>query len=159
MKNLLGMLRKKSLLPINILLADDDIDDRAFFEQAIKEISNEIILTTVQDGEQLMELLSEKTQLLPDILFLDLSMPRKNGFECLTEIKENKSLNDMPVVMFSTSYERDLIYEKSMIELLYNIGAQSYIRKPDNILQLKENIEKALIKHIAKDRIIYNRPS
>ena len=146
------MLRKKSLLPINILLADDDIDDRAFFEQAIKEISDEIILTMVHDGEQLMELLCKKTQLFPDILFLDLSMPRKNGFECLTEIKENKSLSAMPVVMFSTSYERDLIYEKSMIELLYHIGAQAYIRKPDNITQLKQNIEKAMIKHIVKDK-------
>ena len=52
----------------------------------------------------------------PDILFLDLSMPRKNGFECLYEIKENEKLKHMPVVMFSTSFQNSNNYEQRIIE-------------------------------------------
>jgi CheY-like chemotaxis protein len=81
--------------PIHILLADDDIDDRGFFEKALLEIPIACQLTMVQDGEQLMDYLNKHTMELPDVLFLDLSMPRKTGFECLTEIKENLLFSDL----------------------------------------------------------------
>jgi CheY-like chemotaxis protein len=91
-------------MPLKILLADDDTDDRFFFEKALNELSLNTHLTTVHGGEQLMEYLLENTKNLPDVLFLDLSMPRKNGIECLSEIKENKQLEAVPVIMFSTSF-------------------------------------------------------
>ena len=89
--------------PLNILLADDDIDDRFFFEKALKEIPIVTSLFIVKDGEELMDYLEVNATHLPDVLFLDLSMPRKSGFECLTEIKENTAMIKMPVIMFSTS--------------------------------------------------------
>ena len=70
--------------------AEDDKDDRFFFEKALAEISFNTNLTTVLDGEQLMDYLLKNPEQLPDIIFLDLSMPRKNGFECLAELKENE---------------------------------------------------------------------
>ena len=88
--------------PLNILLADDDMDDRIFFDNALKEIPIATTLKTVSNGEQLMEWLFEKVTDLPDVLFLDLSMPRKTGFECLAEIKENEKLKALPVIMFTT---------------------------------------------------------
>lgn len=132
-------------IPLNILLADDDTDDRYFFEKALKEIPLVTRLTTVKDGEELMHYLEANTLQLPDVLFLDLSMPRKSGFECLSEIKENIGLIHMPVIMFSTSYARDIHYEQCMVDMLYKIGAENYIRKPGDFELLKKVIYEALI--------------
>lgn len=129
---------------LNILLADDDIDDRIFFNKAIKEIPISTHLTTVHDGEELMKYLEKNLKNLPDILFLDLSMPRKNGFECLYEIKENEKLKHMPVVMFSTSFQNSNNYEQRIIETLKRIGAQDYIRKPSGFAMLKDAIHNIL---------------
>lgn len=140
-------------LPLNILLADDDADDRSFFERALKELPINTIFSTVKDGEELMGYLSKITDQLPEVLFLDLSMPRKGGFECLTEMKEDNTLKDIPVVMFSTSYTQSFDYEQGMITVLYKIGAQDYIRKPGTIKQLKELILHSLRKVIKESRM------
>ena len=136
---------KQEHAPLNILLADDDTDDCFFFDKALKEIPIATHLTTVHDGEQLMNYLFENFEHLPNVLFLDLSMPRKTGFECLIDIKENKKLKDLPVIMFSTSFPRDINYEQGLIDLLYQIGAQEYIRKPSDFAKLKEVIHNELI--------------
>ena len=136
------------LIPLNILLADDDTDDCFFFDKALKEIPIANHLTSVHDGVQLMNYLFENIEHLPNVLFLDLSMPRKTGFECLSEIKENKKLKDLHVVMFSTSFPRDFDYENNIIKMLFEIGAQDYIRKPSDFKELKKVIYKALIKTI-----------
>jgi len=135
---------------LNILLADDDADDCFFFEKALREISIATRLTTVNNGELLMDYFSKNTEQLPDVLFLDLNMPRKSGFECLTEIMENSKLKDLCVVMFSTSYTMDPHYEQSMIEVLFKLGAQDYIRKPGDFAKLKELIHQSLTKVIEK---------
>ena len=101
-----------------------------------------------------MEYFSKNTEQLPDVLFLDLSMPRKGGFECLTEMKEDIKLKDVPVVMFSTSYTQDFNYEQGMIGVLYKLGVQDYIRKPGSIAQLKELILHSLRKVIKKAGLI-----
>jgi CheY-like chemotaxis protein len=131
---------------IRILLADDDKDDRFLFKEALKELSFSTNLETVHDGEQLMKYLSEHENDLPNVLFLDLNMPKINGFECLTEIKANNKLNSLPVIMFSTSYPRDIHYEEDMIKMLYKIGAQDYIRKPTDFSELKRIIRDTLEK-------------
>jgi CheY-like chemotaxis protein len=133
---------------LKILLADDDIDDRFFFAKALNELSIKTHLTTVHDGEQLMDYLSEHLKNLPDVLFLDLSMPRKSGFECLAEIKEHAVFKAIPVIMFSTSYPRDTNYEQSMIKMLFNIGANDFIRKPSDFSLLKNILQLSLNKLI-----------
>lgn len=136
--------------PLNILLADDDVDDRLFFNKALTEIPIATHLKIVHDGEELMKYLTEEegAQHLPDVLFLDLSMPRKTGFECLTEIKENEKLKDLPVVVFTTSFGRKSDFEQNMIDTLSNIGSLEYISKPGDVEQLKLIIHKVLIKII-----------
>jgi CheY-like chemotaxis protein len=131
---------------LDILLADDDRDDRFLFQEALNELPVKSTLKTVHDGEQLMEYLEQNSKNLPDVLFLDLNMPRKNGFECLSEIKLNDDLKDLPVIMFSTSFPRDVNYEEDMIKMLYKIGAHDYIRKPANFDELKEVIQNSLSK-------------
>jgi CheY-like chemotaxis protein len=132
------------ITPFKILLADDDKDDSLFFENALKEGLMPTQLKMVNDGEQLMEYLSENAENLPDILFLDLNMPRKNGFECLAEIKGIPLYKNLYVVMFSTSYPRDHYYEKDMIDRLLKFGANHFIRKPDDFDQLIKVIQQAL---------------
>ena len=137
---------------LNILLADDDTDDCLFFEKALEELNLSTELTIVHDGEQLMNYLNENSEHLPDVLFLDLNMPRKNGFECLVEIKENEKLKDLPVVMFSISCPRDIKFEEDMINRLLKIGANDFIRKSDSLVQLKEFIHKAIKRVVEKNR-------
>ncbi|MBK5284952.1 MAG: response regulator [Bacteroidia bacterium] len=134
---------------LNILLADDDKDDCLLFKEALEELPLSMHLTIVHDGDQLMKLLTREVVAqyvtpLPDVLFLDLNMPRKNGFECLCEIKQNENLKALPVIMFSTSYPRDKTYEGEMINTLLKIGAQDYIRKPNDFTQFKQVIHQAL---------------
>lgn len=105
-----------------LLLADDDKDDRFFFERVLKKLPISTQLTTVEDGEKLMDYLLGNS-ILPDVLFLDLNMPRKNGSECLKEIKGNEKLKELPVIMYSTSLHEDIA------DLLYKSGAHYYIRK------------------------------
>src|SRR6187455_1404935 len=115
----------------NLLLADDDIDDCIFFEYALEELPISTTLFTVNDGIHLMDFLSAKADNLPDVLFLDLNMPRKSGFECLTEIKLIDKLKDLPVIIFSTSLNMEVV------DLLYERGAHYYIRKPRHYNDLK----------------------
>jgi CheY-like chemotaxis protein len=128
-----------SLSTRHILLADDDKDDSILFQDILDELPLSTHLTTVFNGEQLMQLLNERKEQLPDVLFLDLNMPRKNGFDCLSEIKHSDKLKLLSVVIFSTSYEPEVV------SLLYKSGAQYYIRKPNNYTQLKKLIHRALI--------------
>ncbi len=115
-----------------VYLADDDADDRLLFEEALMEISYDVILTTAKNGEQLMGILDQNTPPPPHLIFLDLNMPLKNGFECLEEIKQNKKYKNIPVVIFSTSSQ------KEAIDQVYNKGADYYLCKPDSFQQLKK---------------------
>ncbi|MBK9732632.1 MAG: response regulator [Chitinophagaceae bacterium] len=123
---------------VNILLADDDQDDCLFFKEALDELQLKTKLTAVHDGEQLMLLLNKKADSQPDLVFLDLNMPRKNGFTCLEEIKRSEKLKSLPVIIFSTSYD------ESIADLLYKNGAQHYICKPADFSELKKVIHQAL---------------
>jgi CheY-like chemotaxis protein len=122
----------------NLLLSDDDSDDCYFFQEALNGLPISTHLTTVHDGEQLMEFLVQQKTPLPHVLFLDLNMPRKNGFECLLEIKDNKNLKHLQVIIFSTSFD------PKVVDLLFNNGAQYIIRKPPEFSQLKKVIHLAL---------------
>jgi CheY-like chemotaxis protein len=123
---------------LNILLCDDDSDDCYFFNEALENLFLPTNLTAVHDGEQLMQLLTNETNELPHVLFLDLNMPRKNGFECLTEIKHNNELKQLPIIIFSTSFDQEVV------NLLYKNGAQYFIRKPSEFSQLQKVILQAL---------------
>lgn len=115
------------------------MDDRLFFEDAIEELFTSYKLSTVTDGVELMELLSDDSEQLPDILFLDINMPRKNGCECLAEIKANDMLKEIPVVIFSTSLDMEIVNK------LYENGAHYYIRKPGDFNVLKKVIYQATV--------------
>jgi CheY-like chemotaxis protein len=126
---------------INILLADDDEDDCTVFTDALAEILPATNLVCVANGVQLMDRLrgNPHSAALPDILFLDLNMPLKNGFDCLFEIKSNHALKRLPVVIFSTSAQREAV------DTAFQGGASLYLKKPDSFLKLKEALKKILV--------------
>jgi len=139
------------LKQLNIVLADDDMDDCIFFKEALETIKILTNLTTVQDGEQLMQLLTSENYKLPQVLFLDINMPRKNGFECLAEIKQNEKLKDIPIVIFSTSL--DVV----VVDFLYNAGARYFIRKPAEFSQFKKIIQQTLTLIMEQNKILPTR--
>ncbi len=122
----------------NIFLADDDEDDRLFFEEALKEVCNDAILTVAENGDELMEILYRPPVPMPDVIFLDLNMPKKNGFECLAEIKNNRNLKNLPIIIFTTSLQEESVRK------VYNQGANYYVRKPTDYKQLKLIVKKLL---------------
>jgi CheY-like chemotaxis protein len=114
------------------MLADDDEDDRLFFKEAFEEVKINYRISAFNDGEQLMEHLYDTSNPLPDIIFLDLNMPRKSGIECLKEIRANDRLKKISVAIYSTSSsEQD-------IEDTFVSGANVYIKKPNDFNMLKK---------------------
>lgn len=83
-----------------IILADDDKDHGLLFRRILKEVAPSRTLLVVHDGEELLTLLA---QVRPEVLFLDLRMPCKSGIECLQAIRANPELNDLKVVVYSSS--------------------------------------------------------
>ncbi len=129
----------KSAPSINILLADDDKADCLLFREALEELPISAKLTTVHNGEQLMEIITRQGNKLPDVLFLDLNMPRKNGFASLGEIKRTTELQDLPVVIFSTASDSETVKK------VYRDAAHYYITKPSDFLKLKKVIYEAIV--------------
>ncbi len=125
--------------PIKILLADDDEGDRLLFIEAFNELEINTEIATVKNGTDLMDYLTRTDSILPDLLFLDLNMPRKNGIECLKEIKSNKNLLDISIAIYSTSSS-----EKDVEETFFS-GANIYIQKPNDFIMLKQVLEKAVM--------------
>lgn len=125
-------------IKLQVLLADDDIDDRDFFKEALEEISYPCALTTVNDDVELLDHLSSEYLKYPDIIFLDLNMPRKSGIECIEEIKSKEALSHIPIIIYSTSLD------KTVVDNLYLLGAHHYIQKPSEFSGLKSVIKKSL---------------
>lgn len=123
---------------LNIMLADDDEDDRLFFEEAFEEVKIKTKITTFINGVELMNHLNDSKNPLPDIIFLDLNMPRKSGLECLQEIRNSDRLKQLTVAIYSTSSsEKDI--EDTFIQ-----GANVYIKKPSDFNKLRKIISEVV---------------
>jgi len=110
--------------PVKVILADDDKDDQETFQDALNEAKIPTELTTVNNGQQLMDNLKDPSKPNPDIIFLDINMPVKSGKEALAEIKKDETLKEIPAVMLSTSENA------KDVEDTFNAGANLYMRKP-----------------------------
>lgn len=137
--------------PLNIILADDEDNDRLLFVDALKELKLKINIHTVNDGVELMEYLNNENNILPHLIFLDLNMPRKNGLECLKEIKSNSKLNDIAIAIFSTSMS-----ENDIEQTLMN-GANVYINKPNSFNELKQALKKVITAAYIYQNTFFNK--
>ena len=104
-----------------IILAEDDVDDQNIFQLALQEIHPAILLSFASNGQELLTTLQTS---IPDLVFLDLDMPYKNGLECLLEIRRNLNLKYLPVIVFSSTTK------PSNIQTAYEMGAHLFFIKP-----------------------------
>jgi CheY-like chemotaxis protein len=123
-----------------ILVAEDDMDDRYLLQTAFQESGSDEILHFVENGVDALTYLfnlgaGEKEGIYPDLIILDLNMPKKNGKEVLEEIKEHPLFKSIPVIIYTTT--------KSEIEIrrCYELGANTYIVKPVNYDHLKDVVQ------------------
>jgi CheY-like chemotaxis protein len=121
----------------NIFLADDDSDDIFLFREALKEVTGNVVVHVAENGDVLLKMLASQLH-EPDLIFLDLNMPIKNGFQSLEEIRANNSYNNIPVAILSTTSD-----EKA-IATAHQGGANAYITKPVAFADLKKIITKCL---------------
>jgi CheY-like chemotaxis protein len=112
-------------MTLKLLLADDDQDDRLFFQDAVKASGIDVSLHSVTDGEQVISYLATADS-LPDLVFLDLNMPCKNGRECLEEIRKDPQYKNLRVAVYTTSGE------DREVANLEELGADIFIRKPND---------------------------
>ncbi|WP_347052197.1 response regulator [Flavobacterium olei] len=114
----------------NVLQIDDDIDDCEFFMEALQAVSA-ADYTSLQNPVEALNKLIRK-EISPDVIFLDINMPIMSGFEFLVAIKQQDILNNIPVIIFSTS-----LFDEIKIKAR-NYGATGYISKPSDLNELKK---------------------
>jgi CheY-like chemotaxis protein len=125
------MEKNKNSKPFRILIADDDFEDFQLIKNTFSEHQLNVQLSHVEDGQYLIDILKAQGKYnkfgeLPNLILLDLNMPRKNGLEVLREIKENPLLCKIPIIIFTTSKtQKD-------IEKAYEMGASCYVTKPQS---------------------------
>jgi CheY-like chemotaxis protein len=119
-----------------IFLADDDVEDRSIIQDAMELLNDGDVMLFANNGEQLLELLKKNfsNSLCPCLIVLDLNMPKMNGTQTLSALKNDENLKHIPVVIYSTSINP---VEKEKCLLL---GAHSFITKP---ISFKESMETA----------------
>lgn len=128
--------------PIVILMADDDDDDYLLTKKALEESKLLNTLIRVSDGEELLDYLNERGEyeggtVRPGVILLDLNMPRKDGREALKEIKSSPKLQNIPIVIFTTSKAEEDIYRS------YQLGSNSFITKPvtfENLISVMKTL-------------------
>jgi CheY-like chemotaxis protein len=123
--------------PVRILLVEDDEDDITFFELALKKQSIATQLTTLTDGDQVMPYLNDAAD-HPDLLVLDLNLPKLPGREVLTQIKRSPVSQAIPVVILSTSSAQ----EDS--EFCIANGAERFLTKPTSLTSLSSMLAEVL---------------
>ena len=133
---------KDQTSPITILMADDDLEDRLLTQEAFDENRLASDLRFVEDGEELMDYLQRRGAYTkvdqsprPELILLDLNMPRKDGREALKEIKTDPELRCIPVVILTTSQAEEDVFRT------YDLGVNSYITKPATFEGLTEVVK------------------
>lgn len=121
----------------HIVLVDDDQDDCEIFGDALHEFDPALKLSCLTENERLLSFLDEKK---PDLVFLDVNMPRRNGFDCLEEIRSQQRFAGIPVIMYSNTGRQ------SDIDLAYRQGANLFLRKPSSFRSLVESLQQIVAK-------------
>ena len=124
--------------PVEILLVEDNEDDAVIIQEVFSDMRLATLINVVRDGEEALAYLQRtgkyKVVRMPDIVLLDINMPKKNGFEVLEEIKKDPRLHSLPVIMLTTSHREEDIVRS------YAKGACSYIHKLVDLDQFKHLI-------------------
>ena len=118
-----------------IFYIDNDEDDLEFFQSVASEINQKVYTFTSYD---VMVAALREHGLKPSIIFVDLNMPVKNGYEVIRDIKASGGLRDIPLIIFSTANSSVLIKK------YWQLGASLYIVKPNSVAALRDTIRNVL---------------
>ncbi|WP_415325790.1 response regulator [Chryseobacterium sp. MMS23-Vi53] len=123
---------------LNVILVDNDEGNQIFFKNIFKDLKIGIKVQVFCNGENLMEYLKSEEAIVPEILFIDFDIPKKNSLECLHEIKANAKFDQMITTIYS-----DRLSEAE-IEDVFVKGANIFMKKPDNYTELKKVISEVV---------------
>ncbi len=125
--------------PVEILLVEDNEDDAVIIQEVFADMRLATLINVVRDGEEALAYLRRKGKYkvvrMPDIVLLDINMPKKNGFEVLEAMKKDPRLQSLPVIMLTTSHREEDVVRS------YAKGACSYIHKLVDLDQFKHLIK------------------
>lgn len=125
---------------IRILLVEDNLGDADLMKEALEEGAHPIEIEVARDGFAALSFLRRTGEyasaLRPDLVILDLNLPKKDGREVLAEVKSDEELKSIPVVVLSTSVSAD------DVRISYQLGANSFINKPMGVDALFDMVEK-----------------
>jgi CheY-like chemotaxis protein len=121
-----------------VLLIDDDKEDQEIFGDAIREVDQNVRFVSEFNSDQAISNISAMKRERPEIIFLDMNMPRLNGKQLLCELKNDPDMKSIPVVMCSTFFgDRD-------VKEISRLGAVHHMVKPTRFNELCQEIEKIL---------------
>lgn len=118
----------------NVLLVDDDVDDQEIFLMALETVATAVTCSIAGSGHEALKKLTEQ-QVQPDVIFMDLNMPLMSGEQVLIELKQHHHLQQIPVIIFSTSANPVTIQQTK------NLGAHDFITKPNTFNELTSLLE------------------
>lgn len=107
-------------------LIDDDIDDQEIFNQALEIIDIDVVCVMANDGVDALEKINKNPSFVPDVIFVDMNMPRMNGLQCLENIKRINRFENVTLIIYSTSVDQKIIAQMQLL------GIREFIEKPSN---------------------------
>lgn len=125
----------------NILIIDDDADDREMFYEALREVIADAVCYSASNGHKALMALDDGEFGIPSLIFLDINMPVMNGWQFLSKLKGTEKYKNIPVIMYSTSSQPE------DLEKAQHSGALCFFTKPSRFLELK-NILALVAEHI-----------
>lgn len=128
----------------NIIFIDNDEEDRMIFKDTLFNLYPRIIYNDFSGADEALDFLGHDFIILPDLIFLDINMPGKDGFHVLKAIKKSERLKEIPVIMFSTSSEKNDMQKAS------KLGALGYAVKPSQLSELEK------IMDVAVNKLVYS---
>jgi CheY-like chemotaxis protein len=114
-----------------IFLVEDDHDDQEIFITALNGIKDVILFDVATNGKEALSRLRQSI-ILPSLIVMDINMPVMDGMECLKEIAKDSKINDIPIVILSSSID--------LREIVYALGARGFIKKTGNELLLRDKL-------------------
>ncbi|HTM91359.1 MAG TPA: response regulator [Flavisolibacter sp.] len=131
----------------NIIIVENDEDEQLFMKEGFDATGLFNIVAQVRNGDTLLEWLSDHSQNLPDVVLSDLNMPGKNGYDVITDLKNDPACSHIPVIITSTSSTR------TIIDKCLNLGAADYIVKPETFVEYVPYV-KSLYKRIEEKQLV-----
>ncbi|PBQ32848.1 response regulator [Sphingobacteriaceae bacterium] len=125
-----------------VFLVDDDYEDHEIFEMAFSKAVTSHQLVTAENGIEAIEKFKQDKSFKPDIIFLDVNMPRMTGKECVHELRKLPELKNIPMILYSTHDS-----QKEVIEA-QRAGATDFMTKPASISEYTQALQEIVKKHV-----------